>query len=620
MRFADAPLLQWEHFEAQRPTGPDSPLSLGGFTYIRLKPGASPREIERRATAAIRGHLRLPDGSAFHLELIPLAAIHLRPPAGGPLKPSSDVRVIATIGLVGILILIIAALNFVNLSTACAAQRSLEIGIRKSCGAGQRDLIVQFIGESILCVTLATLVAMALVELLLPAFNALIDRSLGKYPAPHIMFEYWRDPLLALVLVLGILLLGVAAGAYPALVLARFKAASVLRGGPLRNGSFQWRQAFVILQFTILIVLMIATTVIERQMLFALNEGLRINRQQVLLIFFSDPQIRERFQVALAADPGVIDVTSSFTSPTNFGMSEQPLIRPDAKETTLSFSPVDFNFLKFYGLPLLAGRDFSRSHGADSTADAGRTAPLSIIINESAMRRLGFSKPQEAIGLTLRSPNRPEFRHGVTVIGVVPDFPISSVDWPMENVAYLVHAKALVMISARLKGTDIPETLARIDQLWKTLGEPRAIPRQFLDEYYDYVYSGNRQQAKLFAAFSTIAVLIACLGLFGLSVFSAQRRTKEIGIRKAMGADRFAVLRLLLWQFMKPVLAAIIIATPIAAYLMSRWLEAFSVRVSLHPGLILAPSAAALVIAAVTVGVHCYFVAERQPVSALRYE
>lgn len=597
-------------------------------TYFAVTPSTSIRALDERMSTLIERHQKFPPGIQLTLDVLPIADIHLRSAAQFPLKPPGDLKTIYAVAAIGVLVVVMAGINFVNLMTARATQRAVEVGIRKVAGASRRDLMVQFIGESLISVALAMLVAIAIVELLIPYFNGMLDRGLGSYSAPRIAFEYWRDPTLALCLLSALLVIGIAAGFYPAVVLSAFRPINTLKGGIIGStGSFKVRQLLVVLQFGVLVMLILATAVIHRQTQFALNDGLRIDHDQVLLVTFKDPKVRRAFQEALGEAPEIEDVTSSHTAPTNLGTIQLTAERSGGAQTALQFTPVDFNFHEFYGLRPRAGRLFSRERGTDSVpahAAAAMTtgqgaAQLSLIVNESTVRALGLAAPEEAVGQTLKIKEwSPELQY--VIVGVVPDFPVDSVRVPVQPTVYFVDQKRLSMISARLMGQNIPEALAKIDRLWQQLGEPRPIQRRFLDDYYESLYSGIRQQARLFNSFTLIALMIAALGLFGLSVFSAQQRTKEVGIRKAMGAGTKDIMGLLLWQFTKPVLLATVVALPLGAWLMQRWLDGFAQRAPLDAWLLLAAGAVAIAIGTLTVAAHVYFVARWQPVAALRYE
>lgn len=592
-------------------------------TYFRLDSGTLLQTLEPRMSTLIERHQKLPPGIQLTLDVLPVADIHLRSQAQFPLKPPGDLRTIYAVAAIGILIILIAAINFVNMMTARASQRAVEVGIRKVAGASRRDLMFQFIGESLICVALALLVAITAVELLMPYFNAMLARGPSGATAPTIAFEYWRDPMLAITLVVALPVIGVAAGFYPALVMSSFRPINTLKGGVIRSGgSFKVRELLVVLQFGVLVLLILATAVIHRQTQFALNEGLRIDRNQVLLVTFREARFRQSFQDALRELPGVEAVTSSHTAPTNLGtlqLTAEPAGGPPA---ALQFTPVDFNFHEFYGLRPLAGRLFSREYGTDavpSNAASATAAQLSLIVNESTVRALGLTTPDEAVGQAVKikewSPNLQ-----YVIVGVIADFPVDSLRVAIQPTVYFVDQSRLTMISARLNSQTLPETLANIDQLWQQAGEPRPIEKQFLDEYYEFLYSEIRQQARLFNSFTIIALIIASLGLFSLSVFSAQQRTKEVGIRKAMGAGTHEIMKLLLWQLTRPVLVATMLALPMGAWMMQRWLSGFSQRAPLDTWLLLAAGAAALSIGTLTVAAHVFFVARWRPVAALRYE
>jgi putative ABC transport system permease protein len=590
-------------------------------TYFRLDAAASILSLSERLVTLIDRHQKFPPGIQLQVDVLPVADIHLKSQAQFPLKPPGDLKTVHAIAAIGILIVVIAGINFVNLMTSRASQRAVEVGVRKVAGASRRDLMWQFIGESMIYVTLAMLVAIAAVELLMPYFNALLDRNPGDYSTPIIHFEYWRDPMLALTLLAALLTIGLTAGFYPAMVMSAFRPINTVKRGMGKNaGSFKVRQLLVVLQFGVLVLLILATAVIHRQTQFALNEGLRIDRNQVLLLSFRDAKTRQGFQEALHETSGVEAVTSSHTAPTNLGTTQLTAELPGGAPTALQFTPVDFNFHEFYGLRPLAGRLFSRERGTDAVAaNPEGAAQLALIVNEATVRALGLVTPDAAIGQTLKikewSSNL-QYR----IVGVIPDFPVDSIRVPIQPTVYFVDQSRLTLISARLSGLAIPETLANINRLWQRIGEPRPIESRFLDDYYESLYTGVRQQARLFNCFTVIALIIASLGLFGLSVFSAQRRTKEVGIRKAMGAGTKEIMGLLLWQFTRPVLVAALLALPLGGWLMQRWLNGFAQRASLDGWLLLAAGGVAVLIGTVTVAAHVYFVARWRPVTALRDE
>lgn len=594
-------------------------------TYFRLDPAASIHSLHERMATLIDRHQRFPPGIRLQVDVMPIADIHLKSQAQFPLKPPGDLKAVYAVATIGLLIIVIASINFVNLMTSRASQRAVEVGVRKVAGASRRDLMLQFMGESLIYVTIAMLIAVAAVELLMPHFNVLLDRGPGEHTASTIGFEYWRDPMLALTLVAALLIIGIAAGFYPAMVVAAFRPINTLKTGIVRNaGSFKVRQLLVVLQFGVLVLLILATAVIHRQTQFALHEALHIDRNQVLLVSFRDARTRQGFQEALREVPGVEAVTSSHTAPTNRGTLQLTAERSGSIQAALQFTPVDFNFHEFYGLRPLAGRLFSRERGTDAVpanaASAVTTgvgaAQLSLIVNESAVRALGLATPGQAVGQTLKIKEwSPHLQY--LIVGVIPDFPVDSIRVAIQPTVYFVDQSRLTMISARLSDYT---AVAQIDRLWRRIGEPRPIEKQFLDEYYELLYTDVRQQARLFNCFTVIALIIASLGLFGLSVFSAQQRTKEVGIRKAMGAGTQEIMSLLLWQFTRPVLVATLLALPLGAWLMQRWLNGFAQRASLDAWLLLAAGAVAVLIGTLTVAAHLFFVVRWRPVAALRYE
>jgi len=472
-------------------------------------------------------------------------------------------------------------------------------------------LIAQFIGDALLYVILSMTLAFALVELLLPLANAFLGRT--------IVFDYWREPVLLGAIVALTLVVGLAAGAYPAFVLSAYRPAAVLKTGKSRSGRVRGvRTLLVTLQFAILIGLVVAAGVVYCQTRYALTNALRVDMDQVLLI---DGKCRTALEQTLRSLAGVRAIACASDTALNLDVNQGQVILPDGRQIYLYRSPVDFDFFAFFGVKPVAGRLFSERFGADAVSpDPAAPWHPSLIINEQAARMLGYASPQAAIGNRVRLLGDTDKALPSEIVGVVPDISFKTVREPVGPTAYYVDPSQGRRLSVRLDGKRIPETLAAIDRAWRQSGPPQPINRFFLDAHLQELYVDVIRQGQVFAGFAGLAVLIACLGMFGLSAFTAEQRTKEIGIRKAMGAETGDILRLLLWQFAKPVLWANVIAWPVAAYLMERWLQGFAYRIALPPWLFLAASAFALGIAVATVLTHAFLVACAKPVTALRYE
>jgi putative ABC transport system permease protein len=546
------------------------------------------------------------------LRWLPIAGVHFAALnlTDKIMRPGGDPASIYSLSAVALLVLSVAGINFVNLMTARASRRAIEVGVRKAVGGSRAHLMLQFLGESILQAAIAMVLAIVLVELLLPSLNSFLVQSLA--------FPYWHDPTLGFGLVALTLILGVLAGAWPAFVLSAFSPATVLKSGTTTSiGHGRLREVLVIAQFAILIGLIAATTVIWRQMDFASHAGLRLNTSEVLAVA---TECRTSFKDEIAKLQGVQAVSCSQAAALNMSNSHWPFRLRDGTQVYISTASVDFGFFELSGLRPSAGRLFTRTYAADTMpADYFTSANPSasrVVINESAVRALGFTSPRAAIDQNIRGfGERP-----LQIIGVVPDYSLDAIHQERAPELYGVFPASFEYLLARLRGEQIPETLEAIDALWKRAGDPRPMQRFFLDDHIQGLYLDVIRRGRIFAGFAAAAVFIACLGLFALSAFTAERRTKEIGVRKAMGADRGDILRLLIWQFTRPVLWANLVAWPIAAWALSRWLHGFAYHVELEPWVFALATALAALIAVVTVGTHSLLVARTQPAKALRYD
>ncbi|MGC3982659.1 MAG: ABC transporter permease [Steroidobacteraceae bacterium] len=599
-------------------SGPNDVFGAGGarvYAYLRFKSGTVIEDMRHELVDFVdRNSPKPASGKAsdtFSLPLRRITDIHLHSSGTFPMTPSGDPRIVRSIAIVGVLILLLAGTNFVSLMTARGTRRATEVGVRKVCGGNRRDLVVQFIGESILYAALAMLVATVLVELLLPQLNSFLDRRM--------VFDYWHLPTVG-ILAAMVLVIGVLAGIYPALVIASFRPTGVLKSASLPiAGNGKVRQLLVLTQFAILIGLILATATIYRQTAFGLQQGLRFDQDQLITITvpFAECE-KSSFRSAIAALPGVRGTACSEFFVNNYGTAQY--LAPNGGEVSLQSTWVGAGLFELIGLKPVAGRFFEADRQADALPAPrmqNKDTAYHVVINETAARQLDFASPAAAIGqiFSLKSGDRRE------IIGVVPDFSHDTVRQPIEAFFFENPAGWFSQLNVKLRGNAVPETLAQIDKLWDTqAGQPRPINRRFYDQYTQDLYRSLVRQSALFAGFSVIALFLAVLGLLGLATFTAERRTQEIGIRKSMGAGTHELMRLLVWQFIKPVLWASLMAWPIAGLVMNRWLHGFAYHIDLELWTFIAAAGVALVIALLTVSTHCYLVARAKPVLALRYE
>jgi putative ABC transport system permease protein len=600
--------------------------SQNELAYLRLKPGASPTGWAGRLRAFADRRFPNPRGahSTNRFWLAPLDGIHFIPIGIGPtqiMRPSADPRVDIAIAAVGALIVAIAAINFVTLMTARATRRAVEVGVRKAAGARRRDLVLQFMGEALIYVVIAMALAVVAAELGMPSFNAFLGRNLR--------FDYLADPTLLGALAAAALLTAVLAGAYPALVLSSFRPAAALKGGVgLSTGSVAVRQGLVIAQFAILIGLIVMTATIYRQTRFMLNDALRVDTDQVIRV---GGGCNSAFDRASRGIPGVKAVACASGASLALGTNQTVAIGADRSVRTIYTAAVGVGFFELQGLKPAAGRFFSQSRGEDvllDRPDAPAELRPSIVLNQSAVRFLGLSSPAAAVGKAViwerwspkvsiggRLPDLPS-----PVIGVVPDYSLGTVRTAVNPTIFYVSPNLSGNLVMKLDRQRIPETLEDLSRLWRRTGHDGPPNIKFETQAIQELYQDVITQGVCLGICSGLAILIACLGLFALAAFVTERRTKEIGVRKAMGASSTDVVRLLLWQFSQPVLWANLIAWPAAFFAMNYWLNGFAYRVGQPAWLFLAAAVAAALIAWATVSIQSWMVARAKPAAALRYE
>lgn len=591
----------------------------GNRTYLRLKPGASIAELQKAMLPHFFQHQGFAQGTAtdksYAFSFVPISSLHHRPDILQMEKTAVDPALVYAASGFGLLIVIIASINFVNLMTARATRRAVEVGIRKVSGAGQGDLIVQFIGESLLYVTLSMIIAIALVEQLIGPMNAFLDRA--------IRFDWGQDAGLAVALLSLLLVVGCLAGTYPALVLSAFRPAAVLKSSLVQGrGSSRVRQGLVILQFAMLIGLMISTGAIYRQTMYALKDGTHLDMDRVLIMWSCDPAFKaevEKLPIVKATTcstwDAITDKATSFDSVVSAGTT-----------TTVSTNYVDFGFFEFYGIKPLAGRVFSSAYGTDKVlwippAEGSQDSKYHLrhtVINEAAVHALGLASASAAVGRMVAVKVGAD-TYPVQIVGVVPDFSVESVRLKVPPTLYAIPPYPPMLMSIKLKTSHVALAAKTIGRLWTGMsgiaGDPYSLEGVVKGEFQDM-----QKLATLLAILAAVALFIACLGLFGLAAFTAEQRTKEIGIRKAMGAERVDIVRPLVWSFTQPVLWANLVAWPVAYLLMNHWLAGFAYHIDLDAWVFFAAGAFALIIAWLTIGAHAFLVAGAKPVKALRYE
>ncbi|MDQ8756105.1 FtsX-like permease family protein [Sphingosinicella sp. LHD-64] len=615
-------------------------MPKNGWVYARLRPGADVAEIARQMPAWERRNIpdrviggeRVNPGTDVDWRLINVRDIHLGESQNG-MRPTNDRGTIVALGIVGVLILAMAVINFVNLATARAGQRAREVALRKVLGASRRQLIAQFLGESILLTATAMLIAVALVEMLLPTVNALLDADLRV--------RYFGEQGMLLPIPGLILIVGGAGGLYPAFILSRYRPASVLKANQSSTdpaGSGRLRNILVVGQFAVSIALIICTSVIYAQTAFARTIDVGYRSEGILQvgnIYRSalrpvlDTMLRE-----IGAVEGVTSVGRSTIGVATWGMENMTVTAPGATEPVeFELYRIDPGFFRTMDIPTVAGRTFSERQAMDDSTlaadlpDGGAEATMArrgynVVLNELAARRLGFARPADAIGRTLRADDgdvETVGRTPVTIIGVVGNSRFRSIREPVAATMFLYERTQPGWLLVRYSG-DPTAVRDRVERVWKRIAPEVPFEAEFSEDIIRQLYDAEETRSIVFTTFAALAVIVACLGLFGLAAFTADRRTKEIGIRKVFGATVLDIVKLLAWQFSKPVIVANLIAWPVAWWVMRDWLNGFDARVDLGPGPFVVAGLLAFVIALGTIAGHALRVSRTNPIVALRYE
>ena len=608
--------------------GPDEMESWGSnnyFTYLRLPVGYDPIDMTSRFEDFIIKHRGedAPSGTALDLQL--LTDIHLTSNRDAEWRANGSMALVYTFSAVALVVLLIACINFMNLTTARSTQRAKEVGIRKVVGAQRGQVTLQFLGESVLLTAIAMLLAVALVEIALPPFAAFLEKPLT--------FSL-LNPVTLGTLLFGTVLVGLLAGCYPAFYLSQFRPVDVLKGSASGSGSGFMRRALVVFQFATSIALLIATGVVMAQMHYARTMDVGYDRERNLihgLPFFAELwEIYDPLRAELESHPDIDSVVYSSRVPTMQNLDGSGYVAEGEQITmdsvlALADIKVDAHWFDHYGVEFLAGRPFRDNEiRIEMPTEENPVTQGWAILNESAARRVGWS-PEEAVGKVVRQPMSRELDSFIDreIVGVVPDIHFSSLHDERKPTVYAEpNGNYGRSVSVKIAAGDPTSAIEHFETVWKRLVPNEPLNWYFLDDAFDERCRGEKKQAQMFAVFSAFAIFVATLGLFGLASFTTERRTKEIGIRKVMGASVSDIVLLLTSDFTKLVLIANVIAWPVAYYFMTQWLTRFAYKAPFGEWawLFVAAALVALGAAWITIASQAGRAATSRPVLALRYE
>jgi putative ABC transport system permease protein len=577
------------------------------YTYVQLAPGSREANLAQKLPLFITSHTgdaMLKKDRQHALSLQPLTDIHLHSKRSGDPGTPGSLSNLYLFSFIAVFILFIACINFINLTTARAAKRAREIGVRKVIGGTRAQLALQFLAESLLLSFIASLLAFVSCHLLLPLFR--------EVTGTPVAIDVLASPWTVVVYLCIALAVGFLAGAYPAFMLSGFGVVNVLKGS--YSGSLQgdlFRKGLIVFQFSISIALIAGTVTVFSQLRYMQQRDLGYDREQVLVLYFGDDtHVQEHIETVkqeFLQSPYLDSIAASSHIPgrePGATRVEMETLSGTVQSADVKLLSVDHDFMPFYNIPVVAGRAFSLADAASA-----------FMVNESAVQQLGFRHADEIVGRHLSQGG-----NAGTVIGVVKDFHYASLHKRIGPMLIRMRARSLSYISFDIRPGEITAAIGDLEKRWQRLAPHRPFDFFFLDAQFDQQYRADRQFGQVFVASSVIAIVLACLGLFGLTAFTVQQRTKEIGIRKVLGAPVAGIVALLSKDFVKLVLIAIVISTPVAWYSMGRWLQDFYYRIDIQLWMFVLAGAPALLIAMLTVGLQSIRAAMADPVKSLRNE
>jgi putative ABC transport system permease protein len=600
-------LISLNTFRQTRPQIFDDWGYVDTYTYLLVNEQFDQAAFQAKIPGFIKRGNTDSEEYGYTIALEPLKDVYLRSDAQRQPGQTGSLSNIYVFSIIGIFILVIAIINFMNLSTARSMERAKEVGIRKSIGADRESLIFQFLGESLIIVLMSALVGFALVSVSIPFMNELTAKEFQLTS----LINWQAIP----VVLVTIILIGLLAGSYPALVLSSFRPVSILKGINKSNArGVNLRKTLVVFQFSLSIALIAGTMIVYSQMALLLDKDMGFDKEQMVVLDFNYDgdvtNVSASIKNEMEAIPGVRSVAFSRSVPGSHFPNAYTTLEMAEGEMVGQAQPVfqvGLDFIDHYGLELVAGRSYSRDFPSDSTA--------ALVINEAAVRQYGYTNPEDIIGKKFDQWGR-----AGEVIGVVKDFNYISLHAAIEPLTLPFEAYASRYVSVKLTGENIPATLTAIEGVWTQLVPQRPFIYSFLDEDFNQQYQSDFRFRQIFTTFSILAILIACLGLLGLATYTAEQRTKEIGIRKVMGANVGNIVGLLSKDFVKLILIAILLATPLSWYGMNLWLEGFAYQVSIQWWVFLVAGVGSIIIALMTISFQSIKAALMNPVKSLKSE
>ncbi|PRY15421.1 ABC-type lipoprotein release transport system permease subunit [Pontibacter ummariensis] len=572
--------------------------------YVLLPEGVSPQAKETEISNFINQNRKQHPRIKETFSLQPLSDLHFNSDYGNYGQRTISREIIWSMALIGIFLVLVACINFVNLATAQVVKRAREVGVRKVMGSSKRQLILQFMGETLLITLLASFLSVILVELTVPYLNELLELN--------ITFSMLQDPILLLFLVAQVVLVTLLAGLYPALIMARFQPIEALKSriNTQRVAGLSLRRALVVLQFTICQVLIICTILVNAQMDFFRNKSLGFNKEAVVTVQLPSQAGQKimPLRAEMLRNPAIRNVSFA-VAPPSANMTWASSFSYNNSSQTLPFSAnmkfADENYLDLFGIDLVAGRAYKNS---DST---------SVLVNETMLQKLGVKTPAEVLGKSI-ALNGGTLK--TSIVGVVEDFHQNSLHQPIDPTIMIVKPNTYSFLSAKIDMSQKQEALQHLEKVWSMVYPDDVFSYEFLDETIANFYQDEARQNTLFKVFSFIAILIGCLGLYGLIAFMAAQRTKEVGIRKVMGASVFNIALLFSKEFVKLVLIAFVLAAPIAYYIISLWLQDFTYRIDINFWPFVLAGTVTLLIALITMSSKAIQAAMANPVLSLKTE